>query len=159
MIYFCFFLVMVLSQQKCPGIEGRVCGSFLPSKDHRPPRCLCIACRGKSCTSDNCCEECHDWPMVAAIESPSMWGSYCCSTRGRRRGRLSLLPFWLLPVDAGSPWPAAFICGLWSDYDVSISVVCVCGNVCGSGSGRHRCPVCASTYCDAGRTWLQVSLS
>ena len=44
---------MVSSLRKC-GMEGKVCGRFLPSKEHDPHR-LCIACRGKSSTSD-------DWP-------------------------------------------------------------------------------------------------
>ena len=37
-----------------------MCNRFLPSKKHGPHR-LCIACRGKSCKSDNWCEKCHDW--------------------------------------------------------------------------------------------------
>ena len=38
-----------------------MCGRFLPSKEHDPHR-LWITCRGKSCISDDRCEECYDWP-------------------------------------------------------------------------------------------------
>ena len=46
---------MVLSPRQCPGIEGRVCGRFLSSKEHDPHR-LCVSCRGKSCHQDGCHE-------------------------------------------------------------------------------------------------------
>ena len=51
---------MVLSPRKCPGVEGKVCGHFLSSKEH-DSHCLCVACRGKSCHPDDCCNECHEW--------------------------------------------------------------------------------------------------
>ena len=37
-----------------------MCNRFLPSRENNPHR-LCVACRGKSCRSDDRCEECHDW--------------------------------------------------------------------------------------------------
>ena len=52
--------MVVLSQQKCPGVEGEVCNQCLPSKEHDCHR-LCVACRDKSCKSDDWCEECHNW--------------------------------------------------------------------------------------------------
>ena len=51
---------MVSSPRKCPSVEGKVCGHFLPSKEH-DHHCLCIVCRGKSCTLDDRCEKCHEW--------------------------------------------------------------------------------------------------
>ena len=61
MILFIYFLrVMVPLPHKCPGMEGKVCGHFLPSKDHDPHR-LCMMCRGKSCQQDGRCDECHNW--------------------------------------------------------------------------------------------------
>ena len=48
------------SLRKCPGVEGKVCGRFLPSKEHDPHQ-LCVACRGKSCHPDDRCDECHEW--------------------------------------------------------------------------------------------------
>ena len=42
-------------------VSVEVCGCFLPSREHDPLR-LCVPCRGKSCKSDNCCEEFQDWP-------------------------------------------------------------------------------------------------
>ena len=61
LFFFLLFVVMVSSPRKCPGVEGKVCGCFLPSKEYNPHR-YCVACRGKSCTPDDRCEECHDWP-------------------------------------------------------------------------------------------------
>ena len=40
-------------------MEGKVNNHFLPSKENDPHR-LCVACRGKSCKSDDHCEECDD---------------------------------------------------------------------------------------------------
>ena len=60
MIFSILFLVMVSSARKCPGMEGKVCGWFLPSKEYDPHR-LYVACRGKSCTPDDRCEERHEW--------------------------------------------------------------------------------------------------
>ena len=37
-----------------------MCGWFLPSKEYDPHR-LYVACRGKSCTPDDRCEERHEW--------------------------------------------------------------------------------------------------
>ena len=51
---------MVSSQHQCPGVEGKVCNRFLPSKENDRHR-LCVTCRVKLCTVDNRCEECHDW--------------------------------------------------------------------------------------------------
>ena len=51
---------MLLSPRKRPGVEGQVCGRFLPSKEHDPHH-FSVTCRGKSCTPDDQCEECHDW--------------------------------------------------------------------------------------------------
>ena len=51
---------MVPSPRKCPGVEGKVCGRFLPPKDHDPHR-LCVTCHGKSCTVDDRCAECTEW--------------------------------------------------------------------------------------------------
>ena len=53
--------MVLLSPRQCPGIEGRVCGRFLSSKEHDPHR-LCVSCRGKSCHQDDRCDECHEWP-------------------------------------------------------------------------------------------------
>ena len=50
---------MVSSPRKCPGVEGKVCGRFLPSKEHDPHR-LCVVC-GEILHFDDRCEECHDW--------------------------------------------------------------------------------------------------
>ena len=33
---------------------------LLPLKEHDPHR-LCVACRGKSCHLDDCCDEYHEW--------------------------------------------------------------------------------------------------
>ena len=52
--------MMVSSLCKYLGVEGKVCNWFLPSRENDPHH-LCVACRGKSCRSDDCCEECHDW--------------------------------------------------------------------------------------------------
>ena len=68
---------MVSSPQKCLGIEDKVCGRFMPSKEHDPRR-LCIARCGKSYTSDGRCEECHDWP------------DDCCSRVSKYLGKLLL---------------------------------------------------------------------
>ena len=51
---------MVSSPQQCCGMEGKVYGQFLPSKEHDPHR-LCVSCQWMSCHQDNRCDECHDW--------------------------------------------------------------------------------------------------
>ena len=51
---------MVSSLRECLGVEGKVCNCFLPSEENNPHR-LCVVCRGKSCRSDDCCEDCHNW--------------------------------------------------------------------------------------------------
>ena len=50
---------MVSSPRQFPGIEGKICNYFLPSKEDGP-HCLCVACRGKSCMIANLCGKCLD---------------------------------------------------------------------------------------------------
>ena len=50
-----FFAVSV------PGVEGKVCNRFLPSKANDPHR-LCCSCRGEACSLDDHRKECHDLP-------------------------------------------------------------------------------------------------
>ena len=52
--------MMVSPPRKCSGLEGKVCGRFLPAENHDPLR-LCVSCRGKSCTVDDHCAECAEW--------------------------------------------------------------------------------------------------
>ena len=56
----CVSVVMVPSPHKCPGVEGKVCNRFLPTKDNDPHRFF-TSCRGKTWGLNDHCEECHDW--------------------------------------------------------------------------------------------------
>ena len=55
-IFFIFVFVVVYSPRKCTGVEGKVYGRFLPTKEHDPYR-LCGACKGKSCHPDVRCDD------------------------------------------------------------------------------------------------------
>ena len=50
----------MLSHRQCLSVEGKVCGQFLPLKEHDLHR-LCVTCRGKSCHLDNQRDECYEW--------------------------------------------------------------------------------------------------
>ena len=46
---------------RCPGLGGRVCGSFM-SPLSTDPHPTCVKCRGHECTRDHTCDVCKDWP-------------------------------------------------------------------------------------------------
>ena len=54
----CLFLfIMVPSPCQFPGVAGKMCNRFLPSKENDPHR-LCTVCRGKTCDIEDHCEDC-----------------------------------------------------------------------------------------------------
>ena len=145
--YFCF-LVMVSSPRKCQGVEAEVCGRFLPSKEHDPYQ-LCIALHGKSCSSVHGCEECHDWSDERCNRDADYVEKLLlqCEMKEERKVEASSSSSSFSSFSASMP--AAVFCGFRCSYNVCIDVVFVCGDVVGSGFGRHHCPICASIYCDA----------
>ena len=46
----------------CPGVGGRKCGMCM-SPVSRDPYPTCSRCRGRKCSSDSPCSDCHDWSL------------------------------------------------------------------------------------------------
>ena len=46
----------------CPGVGGRKCSMFM-SPVSRDPHPTCSRCRGRKCSSDLPCGDCHDWSL------------------------------------------------------------------------------------------------
>ena len=125
---------MVSSPRKCLGVEGKVCNQFLPSKENNP-QCLCVACCGKICKYDDCCEECHDWSddRCNHISDYMEKLPLQCERKRKQRAKASSSSFsGFLPSMPVPPGSAAVICGFRNDYRVAISVssVHVVGYVC-----------------------------
>ena len=51
---------MVSTSHQCLGVAGKVCHCFLPA-ENKDSITLCTSCFVKSCTSYDCCADCHDW--------------------------------------------------------------------------------------------------
>ena len=99
--------MVVLPPRKCPGVEGKVCGCLLPSKEHDPHR-LCIACRGKSCTPDDWCEDCHDWTNKRCKSIADYVEKLTLQCERKTTGKYSSSSFsGFSPIDAGSSGSAA----------------------------------------------------
>ena len=108
MIFFYFVvLVMVSVPRKCPSVEGKVCGHFLPSKEHNPHH-LFVASRGKSCHPDDRCYECHEW-LEDCCKSVSAYMEKLSLQREREDEVFVVFFFQLLPVYAGAVG-AALVC-------------------------------------------------
>ena len=52
----------------CPGVGGRKCGMFM-SPAFKDPHPTCARCRGRKCSIDSPCSDCHDWSL-------EQWESY-----------------------------------------------------------------------------------
>ena len=76
---------MVSSPRQCPGVEGKVCGRFLPSKELDPHR-LCVSCRGKSCHQDDRCDECHEW-LEEHCRSVAVYAKKLSAQRKKKKER------------------------------------------------------------------------
>ena len=109
---------------------------FLPSKEHDPHR-LCVACPGKSCTSYDLCEECHDW----AIEHCNEVAEYVeklslqCKRKKERKTKSSS-----------------------SFYDFSPSIPVLLGQL-PSPAGSRVVTVCALSSSVCAVTYLEVGLA
>ena len=63
----------------CPGVGGRKCGMFM-SPAFKDPHPTCARCRGRKCSIDSPCSDCHNWSLEQR-ESYNKRRSYTESNR------------------------------------------------------------------------------
>ena len=118
---------MVPWPRKCPGVVLKVCGRFLPAKDHDPHR-LCVTCRGKSCNVDDQCVECHEWSEERCREVAA-YAVKLSAQREKKKERKAKSSSSVFFANYASAIESTCLY-LGGDIDIGVINSRVCGDVC-----------------------------
>ena len=150
-VIMCVIIIMVSLPHQCPGVEGKVCNRFLPAKGNDPHH-LCTSCCGKTCSSDDRCEECHDcsderWQHVGEyIDKLSLHRE----KKGERKAKASSTSFSFSGYSPAMPVPQCQLLSPSGSGIVtttpSLSSVCTV-TYSGSATCHLRCPVHRTVGC------------